>query len=63
MILFAVASPQDRLGDQRKEKIPQKLSELIMSKQYHQNFMAKLGKKHPEKQQPSSKFTILIEPR
>ncbi len=33
MILFAVASPQDRLGDQRKEKMPEKLSELKISKE------------------------------
>ncbi len=49
MILFAVASPQDRLGDQRKEKILEKLLELKMSKEEYENFMAKLGEKYPEK--------------
>ena len=59
--MFAVASPQDRLGDQRKEKMLEKLLELKMSKEEYENFMAKLGEKYPEKSQPSSKFTILIE--
>ncbi len=49
MILFAVASPQDRLGDQRKEKMLEKLLELKMSKEEYENFMAKLGEKYPEK--------------
>ncbi len=49
MILFAVASPQDRLGDQRKEKMLEKLLELKMSKEEYENFMTKLGEKYPEK--------------
>ena len=49
MILFAVASPQDRIGDQRKEKMLEKLLELKMSKEEYENFMAKLGEKYPEK--------------
>ncbi len=49
MILFAVASPQDRLGDQRKEKMLEKLLELKMSKEEYENFMATLGEKYPEK--------------
>ncbi|MDP8906956.1 MAG: hypothetical protein M3M88_05495 [Thermoproteota archaeon] len=49
MILFAVASPQDRLRDQRKEKMLEKLLELKMSKEEYENFMATLGEKYPEK--------------
>ena len=49
MILFAVASPQDRLGDQRKEKMLEKLLELKMSKEEYEKFMEKLGEKYPEK--------------
>jgi hypothetical protein len=49
MILFAVASPEDRLSDQRKKKMLEKLLELKMSKEEYENFMAKLGEKYPEK--------------
>jgi len=49
MILFAVASPQDRLGDQRKEKILEKLLELGMDKKEYEQFMKSLGEKYPEK--------------
>jgi hypothetical protein len=49
MILFAVASPQDRLGDQRKGKMLEKLLELKMGKEEYESFMAKLGEKYPEK--------------
>ena len=49
MILFAVASPQDRLGDQRKEKILEKLLEIEMDKKEYEQFMKRLSEKYPEK--------------
>jgi hypothetical protein len=49
MILFAVASPQDRLGDQRKEKILEKILELGMDKKEYDRFMKSLEEKYPEK--------------
>ena len=49
MILFAVASPQDRLGDQRKEKILEKILEIEMDKKEYDEFMKKLEEKYPEK--------------
>lgn len=49
MILFAVASPQDRLGDQRKEKILEKLLEIEMDKEEYNRFMKSLSEKYPEK--------------
>ncbi|HYF99563.1 MAG TPA: DUF6766 family protein [Candidatus Saccharimonadales bacterium] len=49
MILFAVASPQDRLGDQRKEKILEKLLEIEMDKKEYEQFMKSLAEKYPEK--------------
>jgi hypothetical protein len=49
MILFAVASPQDRLGDQRKEKILEKILELGMDKKEYDQFMKSLEEKYPEK--------------
>lgn len=49
MILFAVASPQDRLGDQRKEKILEKILEIEMYKKEYDEFMKKLEEKYPEK--------------
>jgi hypothetical protein len=49
MILFAVASPQDRLGDQRKEIILEKLLEIEMDKKEYDEFMNKLEEKYPEK--------------
>jgi hypothetical protein len=49
MILFAVASPQDRLGDQRKEKILEKLLEIGMDKKEYEQFMKRLSEKYPEK--------------
>ncbi|MDQ4073629.1 MAG: hypothetical protein M3162_04910 [Thermoproteota archaeon] len=49
MILFAVASTQDRLGDQRKEKLLEKILELGMSKEEYKRFMKDLGEKYPEK--------------
>ena len=49
MILFTVASPQDRLGDQRKDIMLEKLLDLKTSKEEYENFMAKLGEKYPEK--------------
>jgi hypothetical protein len=49
MILFAVASPQDRIGDQRKEKILEKLLEIGMDKKEYEQFMKGLSEKYPEK--------------
>jgi hypothetical protein len=49
MILFAVASPQDRPSDQRKEKILEKLLEIEMDKKEYDQFMKSLEKKYPEK--------------
>ncbi|VFJ15156.1 DUF6766 family protein [Candidatus Nitrosocosmicus franklandus] len=49
MILFAVASPQDRLGDQRKEKILEKILELRMDTEEYKRFMKSLEEKYPEK--------------
>jgi hypothetical protein len=43
VIIFSVASPQNRLGDQSKEKMLEKLLELKTSKEEYENFMAKLG--------------------
>ena len=45
MILFAVASPQNRLGDQRKEKILEK----EMNKEEYNQFMKNLAAKYPDK--------------
>jgi hypothetical protein len=49
MILFAVASPQDRIGDQRKEKILEKILENGMDKGEFESFMKNLQQKYPEK--------------
>ena len=49
MILFAVASPQDRIGEERKEKILEKLLELEMSKDNYSQFMNNLKEKYPDK--------------
>jgi hypothetical protein len=49
MILFAVASPQDRIGDERKEKILEKLLEIGMDKKEYEQFMKRLSEKYPEK--------------
>jgi hypothetical protein len=49
MILFAVASPQDRIGDQRKEKMLEKILELRMDKEEYNRFMKDLAEKYPEK--------------
>jgi hypothetical protein len=43
MILFAIASPQDRIGDQRKEKMLEKLLELKMSKEEYEKFRRKIS--------------------
>ena len=48
MILFAVASPQDRLGDPRKEKILEKLLEIGIDKKKYDQFMKSL-EEYPEK--------------
>ena len=49
MILFALASPQDRIGEERKEKILEKLLELEMSEDEYGQFMKKLKEKDPDK--------------
>jgi hypothetical protein len=49
MILFAVASPQDRIGEERKEKILEKLLELEMSKDDYGQFMKKLKETYPDR--------------
>ena len=49
MILFAVASPQDRIGEERKEKILEKLLELEMSEDEYGQFMKKLKENYPDK--------------
>jgi hypothetical protein len=49
MILFAVASPQDRIGEERKEKILEKLLELEMSKEDYHQFIKNLKEKYPDK--------------
>ena len=49
MILFAVASPRDRLGDQRKDKILDKLLEIGMDKKKYDQFTKSLEEKYPEK--------------
>jgi len=48
MILFAAASPQDRIGEERKEKILEKLLELEMSKNEYSQFMNNLKEKYPD---------------
>ena len=49
MILFAVASPQDRVGDQRKEKILERILETGMDKKEYDQFMKELKEKYPDK--------------
>jgi len=49
MILFAVASPQDRIGEERKEKILEKLLEVEMSKEDYHQFIKNLKEKYPDK--------------
>ena len=49
MILFAVASPQDRIGQERKEKILEKLLELETSKDDYSQFMNNLKGKYPDR--------------
>ena len=49
MILLAVASPHARLGDQRKEKIFEKLLEIGMDKKKYYQFMKSLEEENPEK--------------
>lgn len=44
MILFAVASPQDKVGDQRKERILEKILEMEMEKKEYDQFMRNLKK-------------------
>lgn len=49
MILFAVASPQDKVGDQRKEKILEKILEMEMEKKEYDQFMRNLKAEYPDK--------------
>jgi hypothetical protein len=49
MILFAVASPQDKVGDQRKERILEKILEMEMEKKEHDQFMRNLKEEYPDK--------------
>ena len=49
MILFAVASPQDRIGEERKEKILEKLLEVEMSNEVYHQFIKNLKEKYPDK--------------
>jgi hypothetical protein len=49
MILFAVAFPQDRIGEERKEKILEKLLEVEMSKEDYHQFIKNLKEKYPDK--------------
>jgi len=49
MILFAVASPQDRIGEERKEKILEKLLEVEMSKEDYHQFIKNLKEKYSDK--------------
>ena len=47
--LFALASPQDTLGDERKEKILEKLLEIGLDKKKYDQFMKSLEEEYPEK--------------
>lgn len=49
MILFAVASPQDKVGDQRKERILEKILEMEMEKKEYDRFMRNLKEEYPDK--------------
>jgi hypothetical protein len=49
MILFAVASPQDKVGDQRKERILEKILEMEMEKKEYDQFMRNLKEEYPDK--------------
>jgi hypothetical protein len=49
MILFAVASPQDRVGEERKEKILEKILEKGMNKDEYNQFIKNLKEKYPDK--------------
>jgi hypothetical protein len=49
MILFAVASPQDKVGDQRKERILEKILEMEMEKKEYDQFMSNLKEEYPDK--------------
>ena len=49
MILFAVASPQDRIGEERKEKILEKLLGVEMSKEDYHQFIKNLKEKYSDK--------------
>ena len=49
MSLFTVASPKDRLGNQRKEKILEKLLEIEIDKKKYDQFMKSLEEEYPEK--------------
>ncbi|ALI36369.1 hypothetical protein NMY3_02169 [Candidatus Nitrosocosmicus oleophilus] len=49
MILFAVAFPQDRIGEERKEKILEKLLGVEMSKEDYHQFIKNLKEKYSDK--------------
>jgi hypothetical protein len=49
MILIVVTSPQHRLGDQRKEKILEKLLEIGMDKKKYDQFTKSLEERYLEK--------------
>ena len=49
MILYAVASPQDRVGEERKEKILEKILEMEMNKDEYNQFIKNLKEKYPDK--------------
>ncbi|MGD9535218.1 MAG: DUF6766 family protein [Candidatus Nitrosocosmicus sp.] len=49
MILYAVASPEDRIGDQRKEKILEKLLQIQMDQKEYEKFMKNIKEYYPDK--------------
>lgn len=49
MILYAVASPEDRIGDQRKEKLLEKLIQIQMEQKDYEKFMNNIKEDFPDK--------------
>lgn len=49
MILYAVASPEDRIGDQRKEKLLEKLLQMQMEQKDYEKFMKNIKVDFPDK--------------
>lgn len=49
MILYAVASPEDRIGDQRKEKLIEKLLQVQMEQKEYEKFMNNIKQQYPDK--------------